>query len=292
MFAIGFEDEQNIESGESSFTAVLHEIRNALSKIKEGDFVLLDELLGSTDPEEGSALAFAVLKAFVKRGGRVLANTHLTRLKALVSREEGMLNATMEFDSKTKRPTYRMKVGEVGESYALEIARREGIPEELILQAQAILEGMGEEVKLLSKRLNEREQEVTRLKKTLEEEKVKLEREKDRIIRQAKIKAKRIVEEATMEVDALLKELKKELKKERAQEKVKKTRKVRAKLKEMEKSYDIYGEPVKEPVIGGKYRVRPFGFVGELKELRGDGALLLVGKREILVPLESLYEVI
>lgn len=291
VFAIGFEDEQNIEAGESSFTALLHDIREALFKAQEGDFVFLDELLGSTDPDEGAALAFSVLKTFASRGVKVLANTHLARLKALVSKEEGMLNATMEFDPKTKRPTYRMLTGEVGESYALEIAKREGLPDELIQEAESILLEMGREVQVLSRRLREKELEVEELSTTLKERMNKFEREREKLLRQAKLKATRITEEALFEVETLLKELKKAQKKERLEGKIKIAKKTREKLRDMAQIYDLYGEPVKSPVIGETYRVRPFGFTGELKELKGDVALLLVGKRKITVPKKSLYEV-
>ena len=102
IFAVGFEDEQNLLEGESSFTAVIREIVDVINNVTKGDLVLMDELISSTDPQEASGLAFAVIKYILKKGGWVLGNTHLTLLKMLVSEDREMLNGSMLFDPLTK----------------------------------------------------------------------------------------------------------------------------------------------------------------------------------------------
>src|SRR6266513_146762 len=97
--------------------------------------VLLDEVGTGTDPEEGSALGVAVVDHFKKRGAQVLATTHYAGLKMYGANEAGVLNASVVFDENTLRPTYRLLVGLAGSSSGLEIARRFGIPDELIKSA-------------------------------------------------------------------------------------------------------------------------------------------------------------
>src|SRR5207302_10995495 len=97
--------------------------------------VLLDEVGTGTDPEEGSALGVAVVDHFKQRGAHVLATTHYAGLKIYAANEPGVLNASVEFDEKTLRPTYRLLVGLAGSSSGLDIAQRFGIPTEIVATA-------------------------------------------------------------------------------------------------------------------------------------------------------------
>jgi DNA mismatch repair protein MutS2 len=91
--------------------------------------VLLDEVGTGTDPEEGSALGVAVVDHFKQRGAHVLATTHYSGLKMYAANEPGVLNASVEFDEATLRPTYRLLVGLAGSSSGLDIAHGSGFPE-------------------------------------------------------------------------------------------------------------------------------------------------------------------
>src|SRR5207237_8204230 len=97
--------------------------------------VLLDEVGTGTDPEEGSALGVAVVDHFKQRGAHVLATTHYSGLKMYAANKPGVLNASVEFDERTLRPTYRLLIGLAGASSGLEIARRFGMPNEVIANA-------------------------------------------------------------------------------------------------------------------------------------------------------------
>ena len=100
--------------------------------------MLLDEVGTGTDPEEGSALGVAVVDHFRKLcGAHVMATTHYSGLKMYAANEAGVLNASVEFDEKTLKPTYRLLVGVAGSSSGLEIARRFGIGGEIISAAAA-----------------------------------------------------------------------------------------------------------------------------------------------------------
>ncbi len=135
-------DEQSIENNLSTFSAHVSNISSILKKADAGSLVLIDELGTGTDPEEGAALACAVLKEIRSKGALLFATTHLTDIKGFVHRTEGMINASMEFDRNTLTPLYRLRVGEPGQSHALEIARKYGLPDTIIDSAKAMLGGI------------------------------------------------------------------------------------------------------------------------------------------------------
>jgi DNA mismatch repair protein MutS2 len=126
-------DEQSIEQETSTFGGHLRNIFLAWTESTERSLVLLDELGGGTDPDEGTALGRAVLELLTDRGGFLLATTHLSGLKIVAHEHPRMTNAAMEFDPDTQQPTYRLRPGAPGRSRAFELARR-------MLPADALLE--------------------------------------------------------------------------------------------------------------------------------------------------------
>ncbi len=135
-------DEQSIENDLSTFSAHVSNIASILRKADTGSLVLIDELGTGTDPGEGAALACAVLKELRSKGALLFATTHLTDIKGYVHRTEGMINASMEFDRATFTPLYRLRAGEPGQSHALEIARKYGLPDAVIDSAKEMLGGI------------------------------------------------------------------------------------------------------------------------------------------------------
>jgi DNA mismatch repair protein MutS2 len=152
-------DEQSIESSLSTFSAHIQRITGIIHQADEKTLVLMDELGTSTDPVEGSAIACAVLKDLQDKGALVMATTHLTEIKGFVHRSEGMVNASMEFDQKTLTPLYRIRMGEPGQSHALEIARQYGLPEPILETAQRLLSGREEGFEQLVADLNQKRRE-------------------------------------------------------------------------------------------------------------------------------------
>ncbi len=132
-------DQQSIENSLSTFSAHVSNISEILKNADSETITLIDELGTGTDPDEGAALACAVLKELKNKGALVFATTHLTEIKGFVHKTEGMLNASMEFDQKTLTPLYQLRVGEPGQSHALETAKRYGLPESIIESAKDIL---------------------------------------------------------------------------------------------------------------------------------------------------------
>ncbi len=132
-------DEQSIESSLSTFSAHVANIATVLGAAGSRSVVLLDELGTGTEPLQGAALACSVLQELKEKGALVIATTHLTDIVGFVHRREGMVNASMEFDRETFTPLYRLKKGEPGQSHALEIARKYGIPNAVIERAHHML---------------------------------------------------------------------------------------------------------------------------------------------------------
>ncbi len=171
-------DEQSIESSLSTFSAHVANISKILKDAKPSSLVLIDELGTGTDPEEGGALACAVLKELRESRALVFATTHLSDIKGYVHRTSGMLNASMEFDQKSLSPLYKLRIGEPGQSHALETARRYGLPESIIDSAKAMLGGVKLEFDNLIADLNRKREDYEKGIAELEKQKADVEENK------------------------------------------------------------------------------------------------------------------
>jgi DNA mismatch repair protein MutS2 len=131
-------DQQSIAANLSTFTAHMRNIATMAGKVVSPTLLLIDEVGTGTDPEEGAALAVAVVDYFRRAGATTLATTHYNPLKMWASQTEGVLNASVEFDERTLRPTYRLIMGVAGASSGLEIAHRMDVPDSILEQARSL----------------------------------------------------------------------------------------------------------------------------------------------------------
>jgi DNA mismatch repair protein MutS2 len=158
-------DEQSIAADLSTFSSHMLNVRSMLDAASPRSLVLLDELGTGTAPDEGAALAVALLDEFRERGCLTLATTHHDRLKTYASTMPGVLNAAVEFDEVNLRPTYRLLVGVPGGSSGIDIARRLGLPERVIGRARAQLSPEALEASALIAYLHRSRDELESLKR-------------------------------------------------------------------------------------------------------------------------------
>lgn len=139
-------DEQSLQQSLSTFSGHIRRIQEIIAALSVQSLVLLDEVGAGTDPLEGSALAIALLRYLADQAQLTVATTHFGELKALKYTDNRFENASVEFDDETLQPTYRLLWGIPGRSNALIIAQRLGLNEQVIVQAQAQLEGETDDV--------------------------------------------------------------------------------------------------------------------------------------------------
>jgi len=171
-------DEQSIAADLSTFSAHMLNLRGMLEAATPHSLVLVDEMGTGTAPEEGSALAIALLEEFRARGCLTLATTHHDRLKAYASTTPGVVNAAVEFDGKNLRPTYRLLLGVPGVSSGIAIARRLGLPERALACAERELTPESREAGALIAYLHQSREELDEMKRCVSAEIEQLEAER------------------------------------------------------------------------------------------------------------------
>ncbi len=164
-------DHQSIAANLSTFTSHVANIARMIDLCEAPALVLLDEVGTGTDPEEGSALGVAVVDHFRRAcGAHVITTTHYSGLKMYAGNEEGVLNASVEFDEKTLRPTYRLVVGMAGASSGLEIARRFGVPTGIVEDAMRSVKDSSLQASEYLRRIKREAEDAEALRHALEEE--------------------------------------------------------------------------------------------------------------------------
>ncbi len=178
-------DEQSISQSLSTFSGHMTTIASLLEAAGGHTLVLLDELGAGTDPEEGSALAMAILDRLRTEGSWVIVSSHHTALKHYAYREGGCTNASVDFDESRLVPTYRLRIGIPGESHAIRIAARTGVPKEVTDNAaEYVREGQTEGTRLINA-LAAQKAAVEELQDELRKEQLALQREGERLSEEA-----------------------------------------------------------------------------------------------------------
>jgi DNA mismatch repair protein MutS2 len=174
-------DEQSIAADLSTFSSHMLNLKSMLAEATPNSLVLADEMGTGTAPEEGAALAVALLEEFRKKNCFVLATTHHDRLKTYASTTTGVVNAAVEFDEVNLRPTYRLMVGVPGGSSGIAIARRLGLAKEIIDHARSLMAPESQEAAELIAYLHRSRDELDRLRVQMAEERRELETERAKL---------------------------------------------------------------------------------------------------------------
>ncbi len=173
-------DEQSISQSLSTFSAHMVHITDIISQATDRSLVLLDELGSGTDPEEGTAIAMAVLDHFIEKGTRLFCTTHHGVLKNYGYSKRGVENASVEFDGATLSPTYKIVMGIPGESRALDVAERNGLPSSIVQRARGYIAEERSDVSALIRGLKEKHRELEEAKKNYTSEDLRLREERRR----------------------------------------------------------------------------------------------------------------
>ena len=225
-------DSQSIEESLSTFSSHIKTVIEIVNGVNADSLVLIDELGGGTNPDEGQALARAVVEKLLSCGCKGIVTTHFTALKEFAFGADGIENASMEFDSATLKPLYRIKIGMPGSSNALAICRRMGLDEGVLEKAVSYLSEGGrafenivrsaEDSRVKAEQLvAENEQLRAKLKDEIAETEKRadaLERERAKLLAGAKAESRRLINERAAEAEELLSEIEGIFKKEEISE--------------------------------------------------------------------------
>jgi len=169
-------DQQSIAANLSTFTAHMRNVADTAHRVTPSALVLIDEVGTGTDPDEGAALAIAVVDYFRRSGALTLTTTHYNQLKMWAAGAEGVVNACVEFDETTLRPTYRLILGIAGASSGLHIAERMAVPRSIIEQSRALLDPRRLEAGEYLRQIKRRADEMEEMQRRLEQERADLAR--------------------------------------------------------------------------------------------------------------------
>ena len=301
-------DEQSIEQSLSTFSGHLTNIVGILEKADKTSLVLLDELGAGTDPEEGAALAMAILERLYEAGASTVSTTHYKELKVFAHLNPGMRNASVEFDVESLKPTYRLMIGIPGSSNAFAIAERLGLSKGLIQKAKALVGSGDRKVEdMINSLRNEYEaaasarRDAEILKRRAEEsasklgeELAKVKSEKADALAKARSEAREIVSFSKREMEKTIAELKQ--KGASDGETIKQARKTAEALRELideadggdEQDDALSEEAVADLKPGDEVEVLPSRLAGTLLEIIGGKAKVAVGSVRTELPISRI----
>ena len=309
-------DEQSIEQSLSTFSSHIKNIIDILDLSDNKSLVLIDEIGAGTDPEEGSALALALIESFLSKNCFGIITTHYSKLKEFAAQNDKIENASMEFDAVSLKPLYRLNIGIPGSSNAIEIGKTLGLSSDVINRAYLYLSDKSLSFDAVlkkaeeSRRQAERErQELSDIKKKEEEylseienEKERIKNEREKITENSRREVKRIVGERLEEAEEIIDELKALLKSAELEGRaVFKAGELKNRLKNSKYLLDDFDEtpfslvPAKEEeiAVGRIAYVKPFNINAEIVEYKKNKkeVYVLVGNAKTLVKLSDLYNV-
>jgi DNA mismatch repair protein MutS2 len=288
-------DDQSVLEHLSTFSAYLTRLKRILARATPRSLVLLDELGSGTDPEEGAAIAAAVIEHLLEIGALLVTTTHLSALKSFAVNDTRIVNASMEFDSATGQPTYRLISGIPGRSRAIEVAKIIGLPDSVIESARARLgERYGKTDHLLAtlqKRMSEivaQQDQMARLRgdleserKSMQEKSAALEKERLRLGTTYREELERLREDVARQIANEIKSLRDMDRNARAS--VNANEVLRTITKPVDRAMEFIPAEQRDVRVGEKAEHRKFKITGEVISIDGEKAVLNVNGRKMTV---------
>jgi DNA mismatch repair protein MutS2 len=297
-------DQQSIENDLSTYSSHLKNMGAFIQHASDRSLILMDELGSGTDPNFGGAIAQAVLDALLKKRVWGVATTHYYNLKLFAGQRQGIRNAAMRFDDKNLVPLYQLDIGKPGSSFALEIARKTGLPQQTLAHAEQLvgkdLAGFETLVRTLEKERQELSEKIKRMKKQEAELKSSLAKYQT-LSNELETKKKEILNKAKDEAAGILKETNREIEKTirhiRANQAEKKeTLKVRKGLESLTQKINTpRNEKIEKPKQdiseGDRVRIEGQDSSGIVLSIKGKTASVQFGELKSLIALERLEKV-
>ncbi len=293
-------EEQSIEQSLSTFSSHMRNIIDILGEADEGTLVLLDELGAGTDPQEGAALALAILERLLEIGCLAAVATHLTPVKLFAIAHPRILSCSMEFDLETLAPTFRVLPGVPGRSCALIVAERLGLPKELVERAKAKLSAGEIQAEEIIAELARERAAARRVRENLEIEREALRKLRAEYEKRVQALREKKAEFLTRELKKLEEEIaqaRKELGELIAQARQAQTaearREILRQVEELAQSLPVevpvpVSRPARPWAVGDTVRVGPAGPLGIVRALSEEEAVVEVRGKRVTVPLSSL----
>jgi len=315
-------DEQSIEDDLSTYTSHLRNMKVLLHKAGKKSLFLIDEFGSGTEPQLGGAIAEAILENINTKKAIGVVTTHYSNLKLLAEKTEGLINGAMLFDTRQMQPLYALRIGQPGSSFAFEMARKTGLPwyilrnvEKKAGKTQVKFDKQLQQLEVEKKDVADKQKSLETLEKNLaavtekyEKLKTDLEERKNQILKQARLKAKKIIEESNKTIENTIREIRE------IQAEKEKTKLIRERLKqretaiatEIDKEEASSGNTKPKPqkikkvkpaseesriMIGNRVRIPPQTTVGEVVEISGRDALISFGSVIMKSPVNRLVNV-
>ena len=295
-------DEQSVAENLSTFSAFVKQLREVLERVDARSLVLLDELGAGTDPDDGAALAQAVLEALAERGAVVVASTHLEPLKGFASTHPRARNASVEFDAERLAPTFRLIYDRPGQSYALSIGARLGLPAALIERAHAHRSIQQRQLQELLARLDDRDRkdaERGALLERREAESAGLLARAQAELEAARTSARETIARAKAEAQRLVTEVRRHVNEE--WDRLKRAEKSRPELERARKRLVATAQQVEhtagaapEPdgagpaAAGDRVEITHLGLKGDVLGVDGETVTVQAGTVTVKVPMQAL----
>ncbi|MDQ7038882.1 MAG: endonuclease MutS2 [Aquificota bacterium] len=278
-------DEQSIDQNLSTFSSHMTNMAEFFREVGPDTLVLLDELGAGTDPSEGSALGIGILEFLKGKGAWVFANTHHTPVKIYAVRSDYYTPATVLFDPDTLKPLYRIVYGSVGESMALTVARRCGVPEEIVKNAEERVGGGEEEYREAVKRLSDLARDYQRKLEEVEKLKEDLKRERERyekLYEEYMEFKRRAWKEVYREARGFLRRISEEARE--VLKRAKSLKEVEEFVRRQENLLNLFRGGEADIKVGD--RVEVMGREGKVVEIKGNKARVVSGSMKIWVSLD------